>query len=35
MATIAENKTVREMLMSPVWAHLKEMDKKGLLPKGK
>jgi len=35
MAALAENTTVRAMLMSLVEANLKEMEKKGLLPKGK
>jgi len=35
IAALTEGKTVRTLLMDLVEAHLKEMEKKGLLPKGK
>jgi len=35
MAALAEDQTVRAMLMSLVEAHLKDLERKGLLPKGK
>jgi len=35
MAALAERKTVRQLLVDVVEAHLKELEKKGLLPKGK
>jgi hypothetical protein len=35
MAALAENRTVRELLMTLVEDHLKDLEKKGLLPKGK
>ena len=35
IAALTERKTVRGLLMELVEAHLKELEKKGLLPKGK
>ncbi len=35
IAALTEGKTVRGLLMELVEAHLKELEKKGLLPKGK
>jgi len=35
MAALAEEKTVRELLMGLVESHLKDLEKKGVLPKGK
>jgi len=35
MAALAEDQTVRAMLMGLVESHLKDLEKKGLLPKGK
>jgi hypothetical protein len=35
MAALAERKTVRQLLMDLVEGHLLELERKGLLPKGK
>ncbi len=35
MAALAENKTVRELLMGLVESHLKDLERKGVMPKGK
>ncbi len=35
MAVLAEDKTVRTMLMGLVESHLRDLEEKGLLPKGK
>lgn len=35
MAALAEGKTVRQLLMSLVDEHLTNLEKRGLLPKGK
>jgi hypothetical protein len=35
MAALAQGKTVRQLLMELVDEHLAELEKKGLLPKGK
>ena len=35
IAALTEGKTVRALLMDLVEAHLKELEKKGLLPKGR
>ena len=35
MAALVERKTVRQLLVDLVESHLKELEKKGLLPKGK
>jgi len=35
MAALAERKTVRKLLMDLVESHLADLEKKGLLPKGK
>jgi len=35
MADLAEGKTVRQLLMDLVTRHLADLEKKGLLPKGK
>ncbi|MCZ6799648.1 MAG: hypothetical protein O7F12_04090 [Nitrospirae bacterium] len=35
IAALTEGKTVRALLMDLVEAHLKEMEKRGILPKGK
>jgi hypothetical protein len=35
MASLAEQKTVRQLLIDLVEGHLAELEKKGLLPKGK
>ncbi|MEO7862072.1 MAG: hypothetical protein ABIU05_16905 [Nitrospirales bacterium] len=35
MASLAEQKTVRQILIDLVEGHLMELEKKGLLPKGK
>lgn len=35
MAGLAERKTVRQLIMGLVEAHLQELERKGLLPKGK
>ncbi len=35
MAALAEGKTVRRILMDLVEGHLQELERKGLLPKGK
>ena len=35
MASLAEHKTVRQLLIDLVEGHLTELEKKGLLPKGK
>ena len=35
MAALAEGKTVRQLLMDLVQGHLADLEKKGLLPKGK
>jgi hypothetical protein len=35
MAALAQNKTVRQLLMELVQEHLTELERKGLVPKGK
>ncbi len=35
MAGLAERKTVRQLFLDLVEAHLADLEKKGLLPKGK
>lgn len=35
MASLAERKTVRQLLMDLVESHLADLEKRGLLPKGK
>ncbi len=35
MAALAQRKTVRQILMELVEAHLLELERKGILPKGK
>jgi hypothetical protein len=35
MAALAEQKTVRQLLMDLVEQHLADLEKKGILPKGK
>lgn len=35
MAALAERKTVRKLLMELVEAHLAELERKGILPKGR
>ncbi len=35
MASLAERKTVRQVVMDLVEAHLQELERKGILPKGK
>ena len=35
MAALAQRKTVRQLLMDLVEGHLQDLEKKGILPKGK